>query len=123
VTAAERDRASTTKSEPIEQIKKKRPAKNWGKRLWHIIHHPAQPRAEPANEDGYIDAGERERFGDGHGLANFTSRGKAAEIAIPGRGENSASIHQFLWFRPGRFFDVAGPKDMEGFAFISTSGI
>jgi hypothetical protein len=60
VTTAERDGARAAKSKPIEQIEKKRPAKNWRERFWHIIHHPAQPRAEPANEDGHIDAGERE---------------------------------------------------------------
>jgi hypothetical protein len=68
VTTAERYRARAAKSESIEQIEKKWPAKNWRKRLRHIIHYPAQPRAEPANEYGYIDAGERESWGNSHAV-------------------------------------------------------
>jgi hypothetical protein len=60
VTTAERDGARAAKSKPIEQIEKKRPAKNWRKRLRHIIHHPTQPRSQAANEYGHIDAEERE---------------------------------------------------------------
>jgi hypothetical protein len=60
VTTAERYGAGAAKSEPIEQIEKKRPAKNWRERFWHIIHHPAQPSAKATDEYGYINAGERE---------------------------------------------------------------
>ena len=61
--------------------------------------------------------------GSVHGFSVTKSRGILVGIAALGRGENSASIHQFLWLRLGRFFGVAGLKDMEVLAFISTSGI